>query len=123
MKIEARSAVFPLAGARSAVKLVNGTRFASVAEHGTLRLLCSRPLPPNEQSPHEQDELYVVVRGSGVLFHDGKRDPFSAGDLMFIGAGVEHQFEDFTEDLTVWVIFYGPKGGEDSAASFTKVIE
>jgi mannose-6-phosphate isomerase-like protein (cupin superfamily) len=116
MKIETPSAIFRLARARSAVKVVNGKRFANVGEHGTLRLLCSQPLPPNEQSAHEQDELYVVVQGSGVLFHDGKRDPFSASDLMFIGAGVEHRFEDFTEDLTVWVIFYGPEGGESSAA-------
>ena len=116
MKIESRSAVFPLAAARSDVKLINGKRFASVAEHGTLRLLCSQPLPPNEQSPHDQDELYVVVQGSGVLFHDGKRDPFSPGDAMFVAAGVEHRFEDFTEDFTVWVIFYGSKGGEANAA-------
>lgn len=112
MSITTRSAVFPLAAARGDVRLIHGKRFASVAEHGSLRLLCSEPLPPNEQSPHEQDELYVVVQGSGVLFHDGRRDPFSAGDAMFIAAGVDHRFEDFTEDLTVWVAFYGPKGGE-----------
>ena len=27
-------------------------------------------------------------------------------------AGVGHRFEDFSEDLAVWVIFYGPEGGE-----------
>lgn len=116
MRSEARSAVFPLARVRGDVRQVDGKRFASVAEHGSLRLLCSLPLPPNEQSPHEQDELYVVVQGSGVLFHDGKRDPFSAGDAMFVAAGVEHRFEDFTQDLAVWVVFYGPKGGEHSSA-------
>ena len=116
MGIEMRSAVFPLARARGEVKLVRGKRLATVAERGTLRLLCSRPLPPNVQSPHDQDELYVVVQGGGVLFHDGKRDRFSAGDAMFVGAGVDHHFEDFTEDLTVWVIFYGSKGGEGGAA-------
>jgi mannose-6-phosphate isomerase-like protein (cupin superfamily) len=116
MKIEAHSAVFPLAHARAGVRLVNGKRFASVAEHGTLRLLCSQPIPPNEQSPHEQDELYFVVQGSGVLFHDGKREPFSAGDAMFVAAGTEHRFEDFTDDLTVWVVFYGPKGGDRDPA-------
>ena len=31
---------------------------------------------------------------------------------MFVGAGTEHHFEDFTDDLAVWVIFYGPQGGE-----------
>jgi hypothetical protein len=29
-----------------------------------------------------------------------------------VPAGVEHRFEEFTEDLAVWVIFYGPEGGE-----------
>jgi hypothetical protein len=31
---------------------------------------------------------------------------------MFVAAGTEHYFEDFTEDLAVWVVFYGPDGGE-----------
>jgi mannose-6-phosphate isomerase-like protein (cupin superfamily) len=58
------------------------------------------------------EEVYVIIRGRGVLFHDGARDPFEAGDLLFVAAGTEHRFEDFTEDLAVWVVFYGPPGGE-----------
>lgn len=107
-----RSAVFPLAEARRVAKTVDGKCFATVAERGSLRLLCSFPLRPNEQTPHEQDELYVVVCGRGVLFHDGMRESFTAGDAMFIAAGVEHHFEDFSDDLSVWVALYGPKGGE-----------
>jgi mannose-6-phosphate isomerase-like protein (cupin superfamily) len=110
-----RSAVFPLAKAQRDVKIVDGKRRASVAERGTLRLLLSLPLHPNSQAPHEQDELYVVVRGSGVLFHEGRRDAFATGDAMFIAAGVEHHFEDFTGDLVIWVIFYGPEDGEHTA--------
>ena len=112
-----RSTVFPLAIAERNVVVAGGKRLAAVARRGTLQLLCTMPFPPNDQTPHEQDELYVVVRGSGVLFHDGKRDPFLAGDAMFIAAGVEHRFENFTDDLTVWVIFYGPKGGEHAVTS------
>jgi mannose-6-phosphate isomerase-like protein (cupin superfamily) len=56
--------------------------------------------------------VYVVVRGRGVFLHDGKRDAFGPGDLLFVAAGTEHRFEDFTEDLAVWVVFYGPSGGE-----------
>jgi mannose-6-phosphate isomerase-like protein (cupin superfamily) len=56
--------------------------------------------------------VYVVVRGKGVLSHDGQRDRFEPGDLLFVAAGTEHRFEDFTEDLTVWVVFYGLRGGE-----------
>jgi hypothetical protein len=29
-----------------------------------------------------------------------------------VAAGIEHRFEDFSEDLAVWVVFYGPTGGE-----------
>jgi len=67
---------------------------------------------PNLQTPHTQDELYIIIRGRGVLLHDGKRDGFEAGDLLFVAAGTEHQFEEFSDDLAVWVVFYGPQGGE-----------
>jgi mannose-6-phosphate isomerase-like protein (cupin superfamily) len=77
-----------------------------------VRLLLSFPLNPNRQAPHAQDEIYVVARGSGVLCHDGRRDHFETGDVMFVAAGVEHHFEDFTDDLAIWVVFYGPEGGE-----------
>ena len=72
----------------------------------------SLPVRPNEQTPHVQDEIYVIVRGRGVLVHDGRRDTFDTGDLMLIAAGTEHRFEDFSDDLAVWVVFYGPDGGE-----------
>jgi len=81
-------------------------------QRGSLKLKLSMPVPPNVQSPHEQDELYVIMQGHGVLFHDGKRDPVAAGDAIFIAAGTEHHFESFSKDLAVWVIFYGPIGGE-----------
>jgi hypothetical protein len=29
-----------------------------------------------------------------------------------VKAGVEHRFEEFSKDLAVWVVFYGPDGGE-----------
>jgi mannose-6-phosphate isomerase-like protein (cupin superfamily) len=41
-----------------------------------------------------------------------ERYPFGAGDVLFVPAGMPHRFEDFSDDLAVWVIFYGPKGGE-----------
>ena len=81
-------------------------------QRGTLELKLSLPVSPNQQTPHERDEVYIIVRGEGVLFHDGQREPFKAGDLMFIAAGTEHHFEAFSADLAVWVVFYGPTGGE-----------
>src|SRR5262245_22095583 len=59
-----------------------------------------------------RDELYIVARGDGVFFDGASRRRFQTGDLIFVPAGIEHRFEDFTDDFAVWVIFYGPEGGE-----------
>jgi len=90
-------------------------RSVCVLQRGTLDARLGSPARPNEQSPHDQDEIYVAIRGRGVLFHDGKRDPFESGDLLFVAAATEHRFEDFSDDLLVWRLFYGPRGGEASA--------
>jgi mannose-6-phosphate isomerase-like protein (cupin superfamily) len=37
---------------------------------------------------------------------------FGPGDVLFVPAHQEHRFEQFTEDLALWVLFYGPQGGE-----------
>jgi mannose-6-phosphate isomerase-like protein (cupin superfamily) len=107
-----RSRVLHYAEDLAAVPDRDGKRALSLLRHGSLELKLSRPRAPNVQTPHEQDEVYVIIRGRGVLFHDGKRDPFEAGDCLFVAAGTEHRFEDFSDDLAVWVIFYGPPGGD-----------
>lgn len=106
------SRLIHLADARAQIPGPAGEHSASVLQRGSLNLKLSLPVTPNQQTPHEQDEIYVIMAGKGVLFHDGMRDRFEAGDVMFVAAGTEHHFEDFTEDLAVWVIFYGPTGGE-----------
>ena len=110
-----RSWVIRLVEAQAGIPGPAGEHAVSVLRGGTLKAMLSlgrfAPLP-RPTTPHEQDELYVIVRGRGGFLHDGKRDPFEAGDLLFVAAGTEHRFEDFTEDLTVWVVFYGPSGGE-----------
>src|SRR5262245_15417828 len=98
--------VIHLAEARRAIPGPAGEHSGSLMRHGTLEVKLSLPISPNRQTPHEQDEVYVIMRGQGVLFHDGKRDAFAVGDLLFVPAGTEHHFEDFSEDLTVWVVFY-----------------
>ena len=107
-----RSRVIHLAEARARIPGPAGEHAASLFERGTLSVKLSLPVHPNRQTPHAQDEVYVIIRGRGVLVHDGKRDHFEPGDLMFVAAGTEHHFEDFTDDLAVWVVFYGPQGGE-----------
>ena len=107
-----RSRVIRLAEARAGVPGPAGERAVVVLQRGTLDVALGLPLRPNQQTPHAQDEIYFIIRGRGVLIHDSKRDRFEAGDLLFVAAGTEHRFEDFSEDLAVWVVFYGPRGGE-----------
>ncbi len=98
---------------RSCVIRLAEARVGSPAlRRGPLDVKLAAPARPNEQKPHEQDEIYVVIRGRGVLFHDGRRDAFEPGDLLFVAAATEHRFEDFGDDLLVWRVFYGPGGGE-----------
>ena len=107
-----RSRVIHLAQAQASIPSPAGEQAATVLQRGTLDVALSLPLRPNRQTPHAQDEIYVIIRGRGVLIHDGKREPFESGDLLFVAAGCEHQFEDFTEDSALWRVFYGPRGGD-----------
>ena len=107
-----RSGVIRLDDARRAIPGPAGERAVLVLQRGTLDVKLSLPVPPNQQTPHAQDEIYVIIRGRGVLVHDGRRDPFQSGDLLFVAAGVEHHYEDFSENLALWRVFYGALGGE-----------
>jgi mannose-6-phosphate isomerase-like protein (cupin superfamily) len=112
MNSNLRSGVLRFADAAARIPTPAGERAVLVLKRGTVDVKLSIPVPPNVQAPHEQDELYVVVRGRGVLVHDDKRDPFETGDVLFVAAGVEHHYEDFSNDLALWRIFYGATGGE-----------
>ncbi len=66
-----------------------------------------KPVGHDPQQPHWSDEVYVVISGSGFFRNADKRHPFKPGDLMFVPAGVDHRFEDFTDDFATWVMFFG----------------
>lgn len=90
----------------------DGQRFIEVLTHGSLSVEIYAPRGRDPQTPHTRDEAYVVVEGRGEFINGDERHAFGPGDFLFVPAGVEHRFVDFTDDLVVWVIFYGPEGGE-----------
>jgi mannose-6-phosphate isomerase-like protein (cupin superfamily) len=89
-----------------------GKRFATVLEHGSLSVEIYAPQQVDLQQPHSRDEAYVVVQGNGEFINGESRQPFGPGDFIFVPAGIEHRFINFSDDLIVWVIFYGPEGGQ-----------
>lgn len=101
-----------LTNAKAELSKVNQKRFVTLLEHGSMYVEYYSPLGKDLQTPHRQDELYIVISGEGTFYNNGERHPFKTGDLLFAPAGMEHRFENFSKDFATWVIFYGPDGGE-----------
>ena len=89
-----------------------GRRSSLLMKHGTMELRWYAPRGEDPQTPHDQDELYLVNKGTGQFRCGAWRTPFAPGDMLFAAAGETHRFEDFSDDLELWVIFWGQKGGE-----------
>jgi mannose-6-phosphate isomerase-like protein (cupin superfamily) len=59
---------------------------------------------PDRQQPHADDEVYVVLEGTGVLQVEGDEIPVREGTAVFVQAGADHRFTAY-EHLSVLVIF------------------
>ena len=104
MKVNSKEALERLATSESP--------FQTVFEHGTLSVEIYQPEKVDLQEPHTRDEVYVIIAGTGEFLNDGVRTTFAPGDFFFVPARIEHRFENFTDDFSTWVFFYGPEGGE-----------
>ncbi|MDR3445848.1 MULTISPECIES: cupin domain-containing protein [unclassified Dyella] len=87
-------------------------RFHYGLRHGTMKVGLYAPRGEDRQSTHSQDELYIVISGTGDFVKDGVRRTFEPQDVIFVEAGVTHRFESFSDDFATWVIFWGVHGGE-----------
>lgn len=83
-----------------------------VFRHGTLEVEMYAPGATDKQTPHERDEVYVVARGSARFYDGNDRRDVEPGMFLFVPAGQLHRFEALSADFAVWVLFYGPEGGE-----------
>jgi len=72
---------------------------------------------PDRQQPHEDDEVYVVLEGRGVLNVEGESLPLTEGDAVYVPAGAEHQFTGY-EGLSVLVIFAKKQATTRASMSF-----
>lgn len=87
-------------------------RYFEVFSRGTLTIELYAPRGTDPQTPHTRNEIYVVIEGRGKFQNGAEITDFSPGDVLFVPAGADHRFVNFSDDLTVWGIFYGPDGGE-----------
>lgn len=90
----------------------NDRVFTVLMRHGTMQVEYFAPRGVDRQTPHKQDELYIIVSGESRFYRDGAYVQCRKNDVLFVPAGMEHRFEDFTDDFATWVIFYGREGGE-----------
>jgi mannose-6-phosphate isomerase-like protein (cupin superfamily) len=98
-------------GVRDAIeRLAKGNAdFAWLFERDAFDVGMYKPETVDAQQPHKRDEIYVIAAGSGEFVAQDERQPFVQGDLLFVPAGVEHRFINFTNDFSTWVIFLGQR--------------
>ena len=64
----------------------------------------------DDQTPHTEDEIYVVRAGRATLVTPSGITAVEPGSVVFVPAGELHRFADITEDLALVVVFAPPYG-------------
>lgn len=67
------------------------------------------PARTDMQSPHREDEVYVVLAGRSRFTAGDEQRDVAAGDVIYVPAGVAHRFHDIAERLEVIVVFAPPE--------------
>ena len=62
------------------------------------------------QSPHDEDEVYYVLRGRGRIAIAAEDQAVEPGGLLFVAKRVPHRFHDISEDLEL-LVFFAPAEG------------
>jgi mannose-6-phosphate isomerase-like protein (cupin superfamily) len=65
---------------------------------------------PDRQQPHTEDEVYYVLAGEGRIDIDGEITAIRPGSVIFVGRHVPHRFVDYSEGITLLVIFAPARG-------------
>jgi len=86
----------------------SGNLFAELFNDANITIEIYKPEMEDLQAPHDRDELYMIISGSGDFRLRDETFQFKAGDLLLVPQGEVHRFENFTENFATWVIFYGP---------------
>ena len=69
------------------------------------------PGADDPQTPHQEDEVYVVLAGRARLTLAGRDQPVGPGSVVFVARTVPHRFAEVTERLSVLVLFAPAESG------------
>jgi mannose-6-phosphate isomerase-like protein (cupin superfamily) len=70
---------------------------------------------PDEQTPHTEDEIYVVTAGRATIEAGGDQAEVGPGAVIYVPAGEEHRFTGVSQDLAL-LVFFGPAEYSRAAA-------
>ncbi len=99
----------------NAIKMLGKVRekeYVNLFGHGTLQIDFYKSTKTDKQKPHNRDEIYVIISGTGYFTRGNEKYLFKPNEVIFVPANEEHRFEEFTDNFSAWVFFYGPEGGE-----------
>ena len=65
----------------------------------------------DKQTPHQEDEIYYVIRGRAKMRLGGEKRSVNSGDVIFVEKLLEHRFFDIAEELQLLVIFAPAESG------------
>ena len=64
----------------------------------------------DRQSPHAEDEVYVVMAGRARFTCGEETRDVGRGDTLFVPAAERHRFHEITDELRLIVVFAPPEG-------------
>ena len=71
-------------------------------------VLVLKPGEEDTQTPHDDDEVYFVIRGDGYLKINDKDYAVSEGMAYYVQKDIQHKFFGNKKELIVLYFFSGP---------------
>ena len=71
-------------------------------------VLVLQPGEKDTQEPHDNDELYFILKGDGFLKINDIDHSVSENKMYFVGKNIEHFFHGNSKELIVLYFFGGP---------------
>jgi len=79
--------------------------YVEVLSEKSMRVELARYPNPEPKTPHREDELYVILSGSGMVHVGTETYDVSEGDVVYVEQGVEHDFSEIEDEITALIVF------------------